>query len=215
MIESSGDVLLEACVENLDQALLAEQKNADRIELCGRLDLGGITPSRDMIISSVKDLRIPAKIMIRPRGGNFIYSDSEVELMISDIIFCKENGIGEIVLGTLTDRGEVDVPLISSLSSLADPMKVTFHKAIDDVNDFMRSLEELSTLKTIESVLTSGTGKNAILGKPLLKKAIKMFSGTLSIIAAGSITNENLEIVHKEIGAKEYHGKRIVGDLIS
>ena len=215
MIESSGDVLLEACVENLDQALLAEQKNADRIELCGRLDLGGITPSRDMIISSVKDLRIPAKIMIRPRGGNFIYSDSEVELMISDIIFCKENGVGEIVLGTLTDRGEVDVPLISSLSSLADPMKVTFHKAIDDVNDFMRSLEELSTLKTIESVLTSGTGKNAILGKPLLKKAIKMFSGTLSIIAAGSITNENLEIVHKEIGAKEYHGKRIVGDLIS
>ena len=215
MIESSGDVLLEACVENLDQALLAEQKNADRIELCGRLDLGGITPSRDMIISSVKDLRIPAKIMIRPRGGNFIYSDSEIELMISDIIFCKENGIGEIVLGTLTDRGEVDVPLISSLSSLADPMKVTFHKAIDDVNDFMRSLEELSTLKTIESVLTSGTGKNAILGKPLLKKAIKMFSGTLSIIAAGSITNENLEKVHKEIGAKEYHGKRIVGDLIS
>ena len=215
MIESSGDVLLEACVENLDQALLAEQKNADRIELCGRLDLGGITPSRDMIISSVKNLRIPAKIMIRPRGGNFIYSDSEVELMISDIIFCKENGVGEIVLGTLTDRGEVDVPLISSLSSLADPMKVTFHKAIDDVNDFMRSLEELSTLKTIESVLTSGTGKNAILGKPLLKKAIEMFSGTLSIIAAGSITNENLEKVHKEIGAKEYHGKRIVGDLIS
>ena len=215
MIESSGDVLLEACVENLDQALLAERKNADRIELCGRLDLGGITPPREMIISSVKQLSIPTKIMIRPRGGNFIYSDPEVELMISDIIFCKKNGIGEIVLGALTDKGEVDLPLIRSLSSLADPMKVTFHKAIDDVNDFMRSLEELSTLKTIESVLTSGTGKNAILGKPLLKKAIEMFSGTLSIIAAGSITNENLEKVHKEIGAKEYHGKRIVGDLIS
>ena len=215
MIESSGDVLLEACVENLDQALLAERKNADRIELCGRLDLGGITPPREMIISSVKQLSIPAKIMIRPRGGNFIYSDSEVELMISDIIFCKKNGIGEIVLGALTDKGEVDLPLIRSLSSLADPMKVTFHKAIDDVNDYMRSLEELSTLKTIESVLTSGTGKNAILGKPLLKNAIEIFSGTLSIIAAGSITNENLEKVHSELGAKEYHGKRIVGDLIS
>ena len=215
MIESSGDVLLEACVENLDQALLAERKNADRIELCGRLDLGGITPPREMIISSVKQLSIPTKIMIRPRGGNFIYSDPEVELMISDIIFCKKNGIGEIVLGALTDKGEVDLPLIRSLSSLADPMKVTFHKAIDDVNDYMRSLEELSTLKTIESVLTSGTGKNAILGKPLLKRAIEMFSGTLSIIAAGSITNENLEKVHSELGAKEYHGKRIVGDLIS
>ena len=214
MIESSGDVLLEACVENLDQALLAERKNADRIELCGRLDLGGITPPREMIISSVKQLSIPAKIMIRPRGGNFIYSDPEVELMISDIIFCKKNGIGEIVLGALTDKGEVDLPLISSLSSLADPMKVTFHKAIDDVNDYMRSLEELSTLKTIESVLTSGTGKNAILGKPLLKNAIEIFSDTLSIIAAGSITNENIEKVHAELGAKEYHGKRIVGDLI-
>ena len=215
MIESSGDVLLEACVENLDQALLAERKNADRIELCGRLDLGGITPPREMIISSVKQLSIPTKIMIRPRGGNFIYSDPEVELMISDIIFCKKNGIGEIVLGALTDKGEVDLPLISSLSSLADPMKVTFHKAIDDVNDYMRSLEELSTLKTIESVLTSGTGKNAILGKLLLKNAIEIFSDTLSIIAAGSITNENIEKVHAELGAKEYHGKRIVGDLIS
>jgi len=214
MIESSGDVLLEACVENLDQALLAERKNADRIELCGRLDLGGITPPREMIISSVKQLSIPTKIMIRPRGGNFIYSDPEVELMISDIIFCKKNGIGEIVLGALTDKGEVDLPLISSLSSLADPMKVTFHKAIDDVNDYMRSLEELSTLKTIESVLTSGTGKNAILGKPLLKNAIEIFSDTLRIIAAGSITNENIEKVHAELGAKEYHGKRIVGDLI-
>ena len=215
MIESSGDVLLEACVENLDQALLAERKNADRIELCGRLDLGGITPPREMIISSVKQLSIPAKIMIRPRGGNFIYSDPEVELMISDIIFCKKNGIGEIVLGALTDKGEVDLPLIRYLSSLADPMKVTFHKAIDDVNDYMRSLEELSTLKTIESVLTSGTGKNAILGKLVLKNAIEIFSDTLSIIAAGSITNENIEKVHAELGAKEYHGKRIVGDLIS
>ena len=215
MIESSGDVLLEACVENLDQALLAERKNADRIELCGRLDLGGITPPREMIISSVKQLSIPTKIMIRPRGGNFIYSDPEVELMISDIIFCKKNGIGEIVLGALTDKGEVDLPLIRYLSSLADPMKVTFHKAIDDVNDYMRSLEELSTLKTIESVLTSGTRKNAILGKPLLKNAIEIFSDTLSIIAAGSITNENIEKVHAELGAKEYHGKRIVGDLIS
>jgi len=215
MIESSGDFLLEACVENLDQALLAERKNADRIELCGRLDLGGITPSREMIISSVKQLSIPAKIMIRPRGGNFIYSSPEVELMMSDIIFCKKNGIGEIVLGALTEKGEVDLPLIRTLSSLADPMKVTFHKAIDDVNDYMKSLEELSSLKRIESVLTSGTGKNAILGKPLLKRAIEMFSGNLSIIAAGSITNENLEKVHSELGAKEYHGKRIVGDLIS
>lgn len=215
MIESSGDFLLEACVENLDQALLAERKNADRIELCGRLDLGGITPSREMIISSVKQLSIPAKIMIRPRGGNFIYSSPEVELMMSDIIFCKKNGIGEIVLGALTEKGEVDLPLIRTLSSLADPMKVTFHKAIDDVNDYMKSLEELSSLKRIESVLTSGTGKNAILGKPLLKRAIEMFSCTLSIIAAGSITNENLEKVHSELGAKEYHGKRIVGDLIS
>jgi copper homeostasis protein len=214
MIESSGDVLLEACVENLDQALMAERNNADRIELCGRLDLGGITPPREMIISSVKQLSIPAKIMIRPRGGNFIYSDSEVELMKSDIIFCKKNGIGEIVLGALTDKGEVNLPLIRYLSSLADPMKVTFHKAIDDVNDYMRSLEELSTLKTIESVLTSGTRKNAILGKPLLKNAIEIFSDTLSIIAAGSITNENIEKVHAELGAKEYHGKRIVGDLI-
>ena len=210
---ASKGFLVEACVENLNQALIAEKKNANRIELCARLDLGGITPPRDMIISVLDQLRIPLKVMIRPRGGNFIYSDSEIESMKSEILFCKDNGISEIVLGALTEKGELDMATISSLLSLADPMEVTFHKAIDDVNDFMGSLGQLASLNSIKSVLTSGAGISALLGKLLIKKAIKKFSNSFNIIAAGSITKENINKIHAELGAKEYHGKKIVGDL--
>tara|TARA_B100001094_G_scaffold150924_1_gene146136 strand:- start:6007 stop:6657 length:651 start_codon:yes stop_codon:yes gene_type:complete len=211
--DSSKSFLLEACVENLDQALLAEKKNADRIELCGKLDLGGITPPRKMIISVLDQLRIPVKVMIRPRGGNFTYSESEIESMKSDIVFCKDNGISEIVLGILTKNRELDISTISSMVSLASPMDITFHKAIDSVNSYMKSLDRLTLFTSIKSVLTSGKGLNALLGKSLIKKAIKNFSNSFNIIAAGSITIENLNEVHAELGAKEYHGKKIVGDL--
>ena len=212
---SSKGFLVEACVENLDQALIAEKKNANRIELCGRLDLGGITPPREMIISVLNQLRIPLKVMIRPRGGNFTYSKSEIESMKSEILFCKDNGIREIVLGALTKKGELDMATINSLLSMADPMEVTFHKAIDEVNDFMASLGQLTSLNSIKSVLTSGAGVSALLGKSLIKKAIRKFSNSFNIIAAGSITKENINKIHAELGAKEYHGKKIVGDLIS
>ena len=209
----SRPAILETCVETIQQGLLAEKNHADRIEFCHRLDLGGVTPDHDLIRTAVDTIKIPVKIMIRPRGGNFIYSDSEVDIMKSDIKYCKSIGVEEVVLGALNNNGGVDDRLTQMLANLAIPMKVTFHKAIDSVSNFMSSLKTLSTMENIDSVLTSGTKENALAGKEYIKLASKEFSGELNIIAAGSINNNNLNEIHSELTMKEYHGKKIVGDL--
>jgi len=193
--------------------LLAENNHAQRIEFCHRLDLGGVTPDHDLIRSAVNTIKIPVKIMIRPRGVDFIYSDSEVDKIKSDIRYYKSIGVEEIVLGVLNKKGEVDYKLTQMLAKLAIPMNVTFHKAIDAVNNFMSSLKTLSTMENTDSVLTSGTKENALAGKEYIKLASEEFSGALNIIAAGSITNTNLKEIHSELNMKEYHGKKIVGDL--
>ena len=214
MTGSSSSPILEVCVETIQQGLLAENNHADRIEFCHRLDLGGVTPDHDSIRNAVNTIKIPVKIMIRPRGGDFIYSDSEVDKMKSDIKYCKSIGVEEVVLGALNEYGEVDNRLTQRLAKLAFPMKVTFHKAIDAVNNYMSSLKTLSTMENIDSVLTSGTKENALSVKKYIKLASKEFSGLLNIIAAGSITNRNLKEIHSELKMKEYHGKKIFGDLI-
>ena len=214
MTASSRPLILEACVETIQQGLLAEKKHADRIEFCQRLDLGGVTPDHDLIRTAINKIKIPVKIMIRPRGGDFIYSDSEIDRMKSDIKYCKSIGVEEVVLGALKNNGEVDYSLTQHLAKLAMPMKVTFHKAIDEVSNYMNALKTLSTMQNIDSVLSSGTKENALAGKEYIKIASEEFSETLNIIAAGSITNTNLKEIHSELNMKEYHGKKIVGDLI-
>ena len=214
MTGSSRPFVLEACVETIQQGLLAEKNHADRIEFCQRLDLGGVTPDHDLIRTAINKIKIPVKIMIRPRAGDFIYSDSEIDRMKSDIKYCKSIGVEEIVLGALNNDGEVDCSLTQHLAKLAIPMKVTFHKAIDEVSNYMNALKTLSSIQNIGSVLTSGTKENALAGKDYIKIASEEFSETLNIIAAGSITNINLKKIHSELNMKEYHGKKIVGDLI-
>ena len=214
MTASSRPLILEACVETIQQGLLAEKKHAGRIEFCQRLDLGGVTPDHDLIRTAINKIKIPVKIMIRPRGGDFIYSDSEIDRMKSDIKYCKSIGVEEVVLGALNNNGEVDYILTQHLAKLAMPMKVTFHKAIDEVSNYMNALKTLSTMQNIDSVLSSGTKENALAGKEYIKIASEEFSETLNIIAAGSITNTNLKEIHSELNMKEYHGKKIVGDLI-
>ena len=152
--------------------------------------------------------------MIRPRDGNFIYKNDEIDTMISDIEYCKEVGAEEIVLGVLNKNSEIDMDITSKLSELAHPMDVTFHKAVDCTPDIFISMKRLCSLKNISSVLTSGGKKNILDSKKIIKRILKEYSSKLNIITAGSITKENILIVHREIGAKEYHGKRIVGDLV-
>ena len=208
-----SNLILEACAGSLQQAVSAENLGADRVEICARLDLEGLTPDMKMIKAAVKRLKIPSKIMIRPRDGGFLYTDTEIKKMGSNIDFCRSIGIGEVVLGALTKVGEVDIQTISRLSDRAYPMKVTFHKAIDHSNDILKSIESLCHVEGVTSILTSGGKRSALEGRSMIKQIIKEFSSELKIIVAGKITKDNLSRVHGEVGAKEYHGKRIVGEL--
>jgi copper homeostasis protein len=205
--------LKEACVENLDQALQAEAKGADRIELCADLELEGLFPSRKLIIEVSQQLNIPIRIMVRPRGGNFLYTTEEIKIMIASIEFCKAVGVEGVVFGILDSDRKLDLEMIKKLTDIANPLKVVIHKSIDDTVKPLEDLLKLTKIKGITSVLTSGGAQTAFGGKETLKEMLQLCQGGIEIVPAGKITNNNLHIIHEYLGAKAYHGKLIVGDL--
>ena len=209
----NNSIIKEACVESIQEAINAEKNGADRIELCADLKHGGLTPPVNLIESAQKLLTIPLKVLIRPRKGDFIYNENELAVMETDIEICKQLDIDEIVIGVLNIDRNIDYPTIIRLSKKAYPMDITFHKAIDFTPDIISEVSKLSPIKGIKGILTSGGEKTALVGKEKLKSLVNIYSHRFSIIAAGSITNNNLPKIHKYIKANEYHGKKIVGNL--
>ncbi len=206
-------MIKEACVESLAEAIAAEELGADRIELCSRLDLDGLTPDFDLIRETLSTLTIPVKIMIRPRGGYFVYTQEELQLMEEGIDRCKTMGVTEVVFGVLDQQNQIDIGATTRLAKRAYPMKVTFHKAIDDSPDILFALKQMKTISEVTSILTSGGMSTALEGQTILKRMVQSAGGKLTIIPAGRITDQNINEVHKSIGATEYHGRRIVGEL--
>lgn len=204
------DMILEACVETLEDAILAEKSGANRIELCGDLSVGGITPSEDLTTQCHELLSIPIMAMVRPRGGNFVYSKSEIEEMKRSIDFFKKQGIAGVVFGMLDENNEVDIELTKEMAAFANPLLVTFHKAIDDTPDLVRAVKQISQITDIQRVLTSGGKATAMEGASILREMKKAVAGKITILAAGRVTKENLDAVHQAVGTSEYHGKRIV-----
>ena len=202
--------ILEACVESLEQAVLAEQYGANRIELCADLETGGLTPDHQTIAAARQSLHIPIMVIIRPRPGNFVYSEMEMQTMAADILYCKNAGIEGVVLGCLTEAGEVDLSKTSYLASMALPMQVTFHKAIDESKNPLAALAQIMQIQGITRVLTSGGAETAEEGQTVLKEMVKLAEGKLNVLVAGKVTKDNLRQLHAAIGAKEYHGRRIV-----
>jgi len=207
------NVIKEACVGNLSEAIVAEKNGAHRIELCDRLDLGGTTPTQKLIKDCLEQLNIPIKVMIRPRGGNFVYSQAEINSMIKSIELCKQLGISEIVTGALTEDNKVDMDVMRSLSANVGDMSITFHKAIDEVEDFKSAIEKLKKIPQVNAILTSGLEATAALGIKNLKEMISHCGDEITVIAAGKVTDLNIEGLHQELKATEYHGKLIVGKL--
>lgn len=202
----------EACVENLSQVVQAKKRGADRIELCDRLDLDGTTPSRQLIVSA-KETGIPVRVMIRPRGGNFVYTEEELIQMIVSIEFCKKAEVEGVVFGILKNDNGLDYQQIGKLAGIASPLKVVVHKAIDDTPDPVEAVKNLLLIENISAVLTSGGKPTAFEGQESLREMVKLMGDRMEIVAAGKITDDNIEEVHKQIGAKAYHGKKIVGNL--
>ena len=198
-------------MENVDQAIRAQELGADRIELCDRLDLDGITPSDETIDRVLESVQIPVKVMIRPRGGDFVYNSREIEMMIEKIRYCKDKKVPGVVFGALDGKGGLDLGSISLLAKEAAPMEVTIHKAIDLTIDPVEAVRELRSLDNIDSILTSGKAPTADEGKEVIKAMIEAAEDRLEIIVAGRVKHNNLEDLHKKIHAREYHGRNIMG----
>jgi len=207
------NIIKEACVGTVLQSINAEKNGADRLELCGDLSVGGITPDYEMLAEVIEKCSIPVKVMIRPRGGSFVHTDKEFSQMKEEVIYCKKNGVTEVVFGFLTPDNQIDVLKTRELAELASPMQITFHKAIDDAIDILASVDILKTIPQITGILSSGGCATAIEGIPVLKEMKKRCGDQISLIVAGKVKVDNLTFLHQEIGSGEYHGKLIVGEI--
>lgn len=196
--------VLEICVGSLESALAAEKGGADRIELCDNLYEGGTTPSFGMIKTCLSLLSIPVFPIIRPRGGDFIYSEEEFEVMKSDVIACRELGCEGLVFGILQSDGKVDKERCSELVKLSGPMQLTFHRAFDRCSDREEGLEEIIAMG-FRRVLTSGGNDFAEQGVSELIKLVKQAKDRISIMPGSGITAENLLQIARETGAIELH----------
>jgi copper homeostasis protein len=206
----STKLIFEACVETLEDALAAESRGAKRIELCSALEQDGLTPSNDLTLQCLKHLSIPIMVMIRPRGGDFVYSITELRQMESDIEFFKKAGVAGVVFGILTPENRIDLENTYRLATLAYPLEVTFHKAIDCSHDILKSFQELNEIEEITHVLTSGGKDTAWNGRFVLKQMHEILKRRIQIIAAGKVLPENRTQIAEFTGVTELHGKRVV-----
>jgi copper homeostasis protein len=197
-------MILEACVNSAISAMEAQAGSADRVELCGNMLEGGCTPSTGEIIFARQNLHIKLFVMIRPRGGDFCYTDAEFEIMKSDVLATKELGADGVVFGILQPDGSIDTERMKQLAGLARPMGITCHRAFDMTSDPVKAIEDLVTIG-IDRVLTSGQNDSALDGAPLIKKLIGMAGNRIIIMPGHGIKEHNFREVIKETGAKEYH----------
>jgi copper homeostasis protein len=204
-------LVLEACVEDLDAALAAERGGAHRIELCSALDQDGLTPSRELTRECVRRLSVPVMAMVRPRGGDFVYSAAEIAQMESEIEWFRRSGVAGVVFGLLTGEGRIDLVNTRRLVAAAQPLQVTFHKAIDASRDVLESLHELNSVAGLTRVLTSGGSDTAWNGRDVLRAMNDLADRRLTLIAAGRVLPENRVQIADYTGIRELHGRRIVG----
>ena len=206
-------MIKEACVETFEEAALAEQRGADRIELCSYLANDGLTPSPELMQKTCSTLKIPVMVMIRPRAGNFVHSEKEIAQMKTDIDMAKKAGAAGVVFGLLTPENKIDVENTQILTEYAQPLPVTFHKAIDELENPVEGVRVLKNITGIKRILTSGGKATAKEGAEMLRKMLEEAGQNLIILVAGKVTGENVEEIQQLTGAKEFHGRRIVGKV--
>ncbi len=196
--------LLEVCAGSLVSAFNARAGGAHRIELCDNLNEGGTTPSPGVISQAVKLLDIPVFVLVRPRPGDFLYSDEEFEAMKEDVLFCKGHGAKGVVLGVLNADGSVDIERTGELVALARPMKVTFHRAFDRVKDPFRAMEDIISLG-IERILTSGQATSALAGAELIEQLNNKAINRIIIMPGSGINENNVSELITRTGTREVH----------
>jgi copper homeostasis protein len=198
-------VLLEVCVDSMEGLEAAQEKGAGRIELCSRLEVGGLSPEEELLDSAIGAARVPLHMMVRPRAGSFVYSAAEIEAMRREIASLRGGRIDGIVFGALTDDGRVDSKAVRSLVALSRPLSVTFHRAFDEIADQVSALDELISLG-VDRVLTSGGAKDAFEGRARLRDLVRRARGRIVVMAGGGVRPSNAAAILAESGVPELHG---------
>jgi len=206
-------MIKEACVESFREAKLAQQRGANRIELCSDLANDGLTPSLELMKKACSGLQIPVMVMARPRAGNFVHTNEEIEQMKKAIDQAKQVGASGVVFGLLTTDNRIDEKNTRILADYAYPLPVTFHKAIDELDDPVEGVKILRTIPNIKRILTSGGKATALEGQETIRKMIKEAEDKIIILVAGKVMDSNVEEIQQLTGTSELHGRRIVGQL--
>lgn len=196
--------LIEVCVNSTESAIASQAGGADRVELCENLFEGGTTPSAGSIAVARERLDIKLHVMIRPRGGDFLYSELELAIMHRDIATAKALGADGVVFGLLTPDGDIDVPLTRQLVEVSRPMSVTFHRAFDVARDPFAALDAL--LDTgVDRLLTSGQEESVAIGAELIAELIMRAGDRLIVMPGAGFNERNVARIVAQTGAREIH----------
>lgn len=200
---------IEIACFNLESALIAQKAGADRVELCANMSVGGTTPIIEMIQQARENLTIDLYVMIRPRGGNFVYSDVEFELMKSEIETIKKLGVNGFVFGILNEDKTINIEQNKALVELAKPFPCTFHRAFDEVLDYKKVLKEVISCG-FSTILTSGTFPNVMEGKEVLKQLVKQANNRIEIMPGGGLRSTNILELDEMVNANWCHSSAII-----
>jgi len=197
-------IKLEVCCGDMQSVLAAKEGGADRIELCQALEVDGLTPSAEMMAEAI-GLGIPVQVLIRPREGDFVYDEAEIETMLKEIHLAKRLGANGVVIGALKSDGSIDEETIRCLVSEATGLSITFHRAFDVCSQPTEALEQIVSLGC-HRLLTSGQAPSAEQGIPLIKKLVEQSAGRLIIMPGAGVNQKNAHRILSETGAHEIHG---------
>ena len=203
-------MIIEACVETLAEAQMAEAGGADQIELCGRLDLDGLTPDVSVVKATLERLNIPVKVMIRPRAGNFVFSEAEVQQMLSELRVFQALGVECFVIGLATADRQLDLINTKRICAQFPEATFTIHKVIDSIENPLRFISALNNIPNLSSILSSGGAATALAGAQQILAIDQALQANKHVIAAGKITAANLPEVKAKIPVQAYHGRRII-----
>jgi copper homeostasis protein len=195
---------LEVATSSVERSLAVERAGADRLELCVDLEIGGITPSLNLIRQVRAAVQIPIHVLVRPRAGNFVYTSAEFAQLKEDIAAIGEEKVQGIVTGVLLPDGSVDKQRTSELVALASPMQVTFHRAFDETKDLTMALEDIVLTGAVR-ILTSGGAADAPAGSSALRSLIRQAGNRITILPGGGLHPGNIAEVPRVTGARELH----------
>jgi copper homeostasis protein len=200
---------LEIACFNLESALIAQNAGADRVELCADMSVGGTTPNFEITKQVRELLTIDLNVMIRPRGGNFVYSDIEFQQMKNEILKFKEIGVNGFVFGILHEDNSIHTAQNTELVTLAKPFPCTFHRAFDEVENAFQSLEDIIACG-FQTILTSGQKLNVVEGVNRLTELVSKANNRIIIMPGGGLRSTNIEFLQEKTGATFYHSSAII-----